>query len=75
MIEDLKHLKDVLNRYIAKYERNQLYGQDSEELDLKELGSIIHRFIDKYEKQDKKDTNNVDDFKQRGMWVEGNDYY
>ena len=64
-----------MNRYIAKYERNQLYGQNSEELDLKELGNIIHRFIDKYEKQEKKDTNNVDDFKLRGMWVEGNDYY
>ena len=32
--------------------------------------SIAEKFADAFE-----DTNNVDDFKQRGMWVEGNDYY
>ena len=45
MIEDLKHLKDVLNRYIAKYERQQVFGQNTEEMDLRELGNIIHRLL------------------------------
>ncbi len=66
MIEDLKHLKDVLNRYIAKYERQQVFGQNTEEMDLRELGNIIHRFIDKYEEYEK---NKLED------WTKGNDYY
>ena len=66
MIEDLKHLKDVLNRHIAKYERQQVFGQNTEELDLKEIKTVINRFIEKYENED------------LNQWEEirkGNDYY
>ena len=41
MIEDLKHIKDVLNRYIAKYERQQVFGQNTEEMDLRELVTTL----------------------------------
>ena len=76
MIEDLKHIRDVLNRYIGKYERQEVFGQNTEELDLKEIKTVINRFVVKYENQNKETDKikNFEDFKQRGMW-QGKDYY